>query len=210
MNSRDREEALTLEILQAIDGSSDVTQRGLADRLGVALGLANSYLRRCVKKGLVKIKQAPANRYAYYLTPKGFAEKGRLTAEYLTYSFGFYRSASDSIAAAFDQCRTLHGSKLVLCGVSDLAEIASVRARDHDVELLGTYDPATNNVVFVGLPVWSHWEDVPKQNACLLTALIEPARLYREMTDRVGADKVIVPMLLQPAVGAARIDKKKS
>lgn len=65
----DREEALTLAILQAIEARSDMTQRHLADGMGVAIGLANSYLKRCVRKGLVKITQAPANRYLYYLTP---------------------------------------------------------------------------------------------------------------------------------------------
>jgi len=77
MNTRQKEESLTLEILQTIDEHNDVTQRHLADNLGVALGLANSYLKRCVKMGLVKIHQAPANRYLYYLTPKGFAEKSK-------------------------------------------------------------------------------------------------------------------------------------
>ena len=101
VNMRQREEPLTLEILEAIEESSDVTQRHLARRLGVALGLANSYLKRCVRKGLIKVQQAPANRYLYYLTPKGFAEKSRLTAEYLRVSLSFYRRASDSLAAIF-------------------------------------------------------------------------------------------------------------
>jgi DNA-binding MarR family transcriptional regulator len=72
---------VTLEILQAIEGDSDVTQRRLAARLGVAPGLASSYFKRCAKKGLIKVRQAPANRHAYYLSPKGFAEKSRLTAQ---------------------------------------------------------------------------------------------------------------------------------
>ena len=86
---RDREEVLTLEILDVIQKQSDVSQRHLAQHLGVALGLANSYLKRCVRKGLIKITEAPANRYLYYLTPMGFAEKSRLTARYLNYSFSF-------------------------------------------------------------------------------------------------------------------------
>ena len=44
-------------------------------------------------KGLVKMSQVPLNRYAYYLTPQGFAEKSRLTAEYLSVSFNFFRRA---------------------------------------------------------------------------------------------------------------------
>ena len=65
MNNKEKEDTVTLEILQAIEKKEDVTQRHLANRLDVALGLANSYLKRCVNKGLIKIQQAPANRYLY-------------------------------------------------------------------------------------------------------------------------------------------------
>ena len=74
----------------------------LPEAAGIALGLANAYLKRCVKKGLIKVSQAPANRYAYYLTPKGFTEKSRLTAEYLTISFNFFRDARAQCAALLD------------------------------------------------------------------------------------------------------------
>ena len=124
MNNRDREENVTLEILEAIEARSDVTQRHLARRTGTALGLTNSYLKRCVRKGLVKIHQAPANRYLYYLTPKGFAEKSRLTAQYLSVSLAFYRKAGDSCHDAFQRCEARGWKRVVLCGVSDLAEIA--------------------------------------------------------------------------------------
>ena len=96
MNAGDKEESLTLEILKAIDQRSDVTQLRLARRMHLALGLTNSYLKRCVCKELVEIHQAQANRYLYYLTPKGFAEKSRATAQYLSISFSFYRRAGDS------------------------------------------------------------------------------------------------------------------
>ena len=125
MNNRKREESVTLEILEAIEAQSDVTQRHLARRTGIALGLANSYLKRCVRKGLVKIHQAPANRYLYYLTPKGFAEKSRLTAQYLSYSFKFYRRAGQSCAEVFADCGKRGWNRITLCGASDLAEIAS-------------------------------------------------------------------------------------
>ena len=65
----DPENARTLEILDIVQRNEQVSQRHLARQLGVALGLANSYLKRCVKKGWVKVQQAPANRYLYYLTP---------------------------------------------------------------------------------------------------------------------------------------------
>ena len=99
----DPENARTLEILDIVQRNEQVSQRHLASQLGVALGLANSYLKRCVKKGWVKVQQAPANRYLYYLTPTGFAEKSRLTAEYLSTSLGFYPEALNSCQRVFDE-----------------------------------------------------------------------------------------------------------
>ncbi len=49
---------IVLGLLTSIERDSAITQRKLAGDLGIALGLANSYLRRCVRKGLVKMSQA--------------------------------------------------------------------------------------------------------------------------------------------------------
>ena len=74
---------------------------GWPGELDIALGLVNAYIRRCIKKGLVKVTQAPAGRIAYYLTPSGFAEKLRLTIEYLSYSFSFFRQAEADCSADY-------------------------------------------------------------------------------------------------------------
>ena len=99
------------------------TQRRLASDLGVALGLVNAYSKSCINKGLVKVRDAPARRYAYYLTPKGFAEKSRLTIEYLTHSFSLFSSGESGIHghSAFRRGRGV--SRLAVLGASDLAEI---------------------------------------------------------------------------------------
>ena len=82
-----REARITMEMLHAVDREESLSQRGLAAKLNIALGLTNSYLKRCVRMGLIKVRKIPPNRYAYYLTPKGFGEKSRLTANYLLRSF---------------------------------------------------------------------------------------------------------------------------
>ena len=51
--------------------NASISQRSLARELGIALGLTNAYLRRCIHRGWIKASQAPANRYAYYVTPRG-------------------------------------------------------------------------------------------------------------------------------------------
>src|SRR6266481_4646965 len=138
MNAKEnREEEHVLELLDVVGQRSDVSQRHLARHLGVALGLANSYLKRCLRKGFIKISEAPANRYLYYLTPKGFAEKSRLTAQYLSYSFMFYRKAGDSCMRLFARCKVQGWNQILLCGVSDLTEIATLRAVDAEITIIG-------------------------------------------------------------------------
>ena len=92
---------IMLGLLDAVEQDRAHSQRHLASELGIALGLVNAYLKRCMKKGLVKMRQAPARRYAYYLTPQGFAEKSRLTVEYLSFSFGFFRQAKTDCSGLF-------------------------------------------------------------------------------------------------------------
>lgn len=133
---------VVLSVLTSVERDSAITQRKLARDLGIALGLANAYLRRCVRKGLVKMRQVPINRYAYYLTPQGFAEKSRLTAEYLAVSLDFFRRARADCGALFRQCEAQGWRTVALYGAGDLAEIAVLSAAETVVEVLCIIDPA--------------------------------------------------------------------
>ena len=101
----DKQARIMLGLLDSVERNGAQSQRRLAGELGIALGLVNAYLKRCVKKGLVKASQAPARRYVYYLTPQGFAEKSRLTVEFLSGSFGFFRQARNDCTALFADAR---------------------------------------------------------------------------------------------------------
>ena len=76
-----------LDVLRKINNSSKVTQRQLASKLGFSLGKLNYCLRALQGKGLVKIKnfQKHPNKinYIYVLTPKGIAEKTKLTLNFM-------------------------------------------------------------------------------------------------------------------------------
>ena len=72
-----------LDVLTAVEQGVVVTQAALTKRIGISIGLINALLKRAILMGYVKTRQAPYKRYIYYLTPKGFAKKSRLVAEYL-------------------------------------------------------------------------------------------------------------------------------
>ena len=114
---------ITLGLLRAIDEDASLTQRGAARELGIALGLANTYFKRCIKKGLIKAQQIPANRYAYYLTPQGFMEKSRLTAEFLSQSLSLFRQAQTGYGELLETCSSKQYNRIALIGASDLAQI---------------------------------------------------------------------------------------
>ncbi len=193
----EREEQLVLELLDAVGHRSDVSQRHLARHMGVALGLANSYLKRCIRKGFVKITEAPANRYLYYLTPQGFAEKSRLTAKYLSSSLAFYRKAGESCLRIFDRCEQKGWRHIVLCGISDLAEIAALRALERDVEVIGTYDAHTDRRRFVSKPVWHTYSEIPVSDAWVLTDLNSPRITHEHIVGLVDNVRVLVPDILR-------------
>lgn len=198
--SSDKEDRLTRELLDAVDQRADISQRHLAVNLGVALGLTNSYLKRCIRKGWIKITTAPANRYLYYLTPKGFTEKSRLTREYLSRSFSFYREAANSCDRLFQQCVDKNLKTIVFCGASDLAEIASIKAHEKGLEILGTYDKDSNLKKFIGRPLWTTFPVTTDVDVYVLTELIETENYLTELTREVGQNKIFIPDILSVEV----------
>jgi DNA-binding MarR family transcriptional regulator len=187
---------ITLQLLNAVEANSKLTQRGVARDLGIALGLANAYLKRCVRKGFIKVQQVPANRYAYFLTPQGFSEKSRLTAEYLTVSFNFFRRARSDCTDVFRQCETRGWRRLVLAGAGDLSEIATLCANETTVDLLGVCDPDEPERNQAGLNVRCTLEAFGPFDAVVVTALRDPQETFDNLVGRIAPDRVMTPALL--------------
>lgn len=191
------EDALTLELLDAIEQRNDVSQRDLAARLGIALGLTNSYLKRCAKKGYVKVKEVPANRYMYYLTPKGFREKSRLTAQFLATSLTFYRHSAESCSTLYRECEQRGWRRVVLCGQSDLAEIAHTRSAGHGVRVVALYSPECHQRTVGALVVFQVWSNLPPADAFIVTGLDNPLGIYKTLKKHVSEpERILVPAVL--------------
>jgi DNA-binding MarR family transcriptional regulator len=189
---------IMLGLLDAVEQDRAQSQRHLASELGIALGLVNAYLKRCIKKGLVKVRQAPARRYAYYLTPQGFAEKSRLTVEYLSYSFGFFRQAKTDCSRLFELAKVSGVRVVMLVGQSDLAEIAALCAIEQGIKVAGIVQREAPNGHFIGLPVFPDFDALPKPfDAVLITDLTSSRETCDAAVARFGADRVLVPDLLR-------------
>ncbi len=188
---------IVLGLLESVERDGAQSQRKLASDLGIALGLVNAYLKRCVKKGLVKIGQAPARRYAYYLTPHGFAEKSRLTVEYLSSSFSFFRRAREDCSSVLTAAHARGWNRIALIGVSDLAEIATICALEQGITIVAVVDAKARRDRFVGAPVVASLDTVPGGfDALVVTDLASTRDTVKAALTVLEAERVFVPALL--------------
>jgi len=198
-NDRAEDARILLDLLNSVERDGGQSQRRLASELGIALGLVNAYLRRCIRKGLVKATAAPARRYIYYLTPQGFAEKSRLTVEYLSVSFGFFRRAKAECGAVFATAAERGFNRIALAGISDLAEIAMICALDTGVKVTAVVDDSSTLPRFIGIPVASSFAVVAKDcDAVLITDLQRTAELTERASAQFGSERILVPKLILP------------
>lgn len=206
-SSKLTETRLVARILSAVEEDHKTSQRSLARELGVALGLVNAYFKRCVKKGLIKVGRAPTSRFAYYLTPQGFAEKSRLTAEYLSISLSFFRQARRSCAELVEECvETRNWKKIALVGGGDLAEIASWCCYEKELTVVAIVDSEGDEAQIAGRPrVHDALDVVDRVDGFIVTALSESQERYDELVERLGEGRVLAPAIL----GVSRVDKRQ-
>ena len=136
----DPQDIRSLQILEEIDNNHSPSQRDLAKKLNISLGLVNSFIKRLARKGYLKITTIPRSRVKYIVTPKGFAEKSRLTYEFIQYSFHFYKEALGKFEDLLNGFQQREVKKVIFYGANDLAEIAFISLKGTDIKLIGVVD----------------------------------------------------------------------
>jgi DNA-binding MarR family transcriptional regulator len=140
-------------LLSEIVGEEPLSQREISRRLGIAVGLVNSYLKNLVSKGFVRVKDFPSNRYAYLLTPQGLAEKSRLAYQHLSYFTNLYTVARQDYLELFRRLELEGIRQVAFCGVDEVAEIAYLSLRDTGIELAMVIDSVNEGSDFFGKTV---------------------------------------------------------
>jgi len=146
-----------LRLLTAIEEGTPLTQRALAERLGVALGLANLCLKRLASLGYIKVvhfndRPAARKRLRYLLTPKGLAEKSRLAYEHMVYSLHLYRRARQTLRESLGSLRERGMKRMALYGTGEAAELAYLTLKECGLEPVGIYASVPSGT-FLGFPV---------------------------------------------------------
>src|SRR3989475_11230625 len=169
-----------LQLLNEVEQNAAVTQRSMARKLGVALGLTNLYLKRLARKGYIKITTIPRNRIKYLLTPRGMTEKTRLTYLYMQYSLSYYRDMRQRLKDVLSGLSSAGAKRIVIYGTGELAELAYISLREMDLTLVGFVDG--NQGTFLSYPLWPiealpNWEF----DAVLIADLEEAKRVQARL-----------------------------
>ena len=177
-----------LLLLSELDRDGGATQRTLAVKLGVALGLTNLYLKRLVRKGYIKITTIPRNRIRYLLTPQGFTEKSRLTYLYMQHSLSYYRDMRTRLKEMMASFDASHGQRIVIYGTTELAELAYLSLREMNIDCVGFID-GNSRESFLSCPVSSPEKVNRWQFDRVLITDLEHAAVCEEQLVRSGVPR---------------------
>jgi DNA-binding MarR family transcriptional regulator len=182
----------SLQLLDEISKGGSLSQRDLSKKLNVALGLVNSYLKNLVSKGYVTIKTIPAKRYTYYLTPKGFSEKTRLTYQLLQDYTNIYKEARRDFQELFHELSLSGVKKVVFAGVDEVAEIAYLSLQEVDIELTGAFDDGKIGTKFFKTIVMPFHEiHGMEYNRIILSTFLKREEVYQSLlANRVSEEKI--------------------
>jgi DNA-binding MarR family transcriptional regulator len=201
----DLESRRDLQLLEALEQESSITQRSLAVRLGIALGLTNLYLKRLIRKGYVKCVTVSPNRLVYSLTPKGIARKARLTYEFMKYSLDFYRDARQHLRRSLAHA-VAERKRVAIYGTGDAAELVFLLIRDMGLELVAVFGLEEDGK-FLGLPVTAIAAHASVGYDVLIVAMLERPAGTAKLLGQLGVprDKVL---MLRPDWPADMVSQK--
>jgi len=149
----DHQDIRTLKILEEMENDHAPSQRYLARKLNISLGLVNAFIKRLAHKGYCKITTVPKNRVRYILTPKGVAEKARLTYEFVQFSFQFYRKARGKLREIFSDLEAKEGDRVIFYGATELAEIGYISLQETNINLVAVVDGEKTGDTFLGFEI---------------------------------------------------------
>ena len=126
-----------LRLLEELEKNPIISQRELSHKFGIALGVTNACLKRMARKGWIRIRGLNHRRIGYYLTPKGFTEKARLTFHLISHIVHHYSELKIIISERLLYMEKRGLKRIVFYGVSDEMEVAYVTLQGVNLKLVG-------------------------------------------------------------------------
>ena len=175
-----------LRLLEEMERSPDVSQRQLARKLGIALGVANLLVRNVAKKGYIRVTRAGWKRWVYVVTPRGVARKVYLTLGYIDRFIDHYRRVRHLLREEISGLPLNVESRVAILGSTELAELAYLALRDNGVEDIEIFGRNNNGAKFLGMEVQDPEKMEPQHYAKVVVADSGDAEETRDLLYATG------------------------
>jgi DNA-binding MarR family transcriptional regulator len=195
------DEIRDLRLLEELEKNPIISQRELSHKFGIALGVTNACLRRMARKGLIQIRGFNHRKIGYYLTPKGFAEKAKLTLHLITYIVQHYSELKKIISQRLLEMQRNGLQRVVFYGVSDEMEVAYVTLQGVNLKLVGIVEDDERikpRIIFgYELEPVSRVQEL-KPDCILITSLSENEKKKETLKEIFGSNSICIKDICFP------------
>ena len=187
-----------LSLLQELERNPVISQRELSGRFGIALGVTNACLKRMVLNGWIRTKGSDDRKVGYYLTPKGFAEKSKLSIHIAFWRVQHYSTLKEMIGKTFSQMERDRIERIVFYGVSAEMEIAYIAVQGRSLKLVGIVedDDQWSSCIILGYELEPVSRVLALKPECILiTSFVESDKKRESLVSLIGNQSVSIKEL---------------
>jgi len=171
-----------LKLLSEVEECPEMTQRDMAHRIGVALGITNVLLRNLSEKGYIRVTSAGWKRCIYSLTPKGVSRKLHLTLNYVKRVLNQYQNIRQNLKAQLEPLNLHAESCVAIYGTGEFAELVYLGLKDLGIDEIVIFNDNKTDQKFLGMPV-SEIRTIRPENydSILVATLDEPIQIQQNI-----------------------------
>lgn len=190
-----RKDLRAFRILEEFASNRAASQRALARKLKVSLGLMNADLKELEGQGLFTVDHIAGSRNRYTLTPAGIAEKTRLSREYIKHSLYYYSLARKRIITLLSDLEDDGADSVGFCGIGFLAEIAYICLRQTHLNLSAVIEDQSRYDLYFNAPVIPMTAVAKYRFDSVLVTVVESAETLVKDLNRNGLPKKKVQLI---------------
>ena len=186
-------------LLEEVESTPELSQRRLAYKLGIALGVANLLIRNLVRRGYIRASRVGWKRWVYVLTPAGVARKVHLTVAYVDRFLDHYRRVRTLLREDMETLTISSESRIAIYGTSEMAELIYLALRDMGIASIEFFDHDGSTTELLGTPVRGLDSIAPGDYAKVMVAFsVGIEERCEELFSRGVSDSQIVTPLQNP------------
>ena len=181
-----------LETLLEIKDNPSLSQRSLAHKLNISLGLTNAILQNLIYRGLIKAQKMTCRKILYLITSQGMARATKLVYDRFRETQNYYQYTKELLTSYLTDLYNQGKRRAVIYGTSQLAEITYLSLLDSPLKLhsIITDDPASSKKKFLGHEVLTLSDFIEKysqqlseksQEELVIISTINPGKLQQEI-----------------------------